>query len=341
MQMATNRSAQLKSPWQCRLQSVDIPESPPAGEVVIRVDACAICGTDLHAAEAGAKDWQAFGHEVAGTIEAVGEGASHLSEGQRVVLETSSFCGTCALCRNGQTDRCNKAPQFWGRPAMGFSDRMLVPSQCVVPYEGLTADVACMTEPAGVAYDMVKTAGISLGESVAIVGPGPIGLMAIPIALRSGATNLVCIGRSGNRRRLDIADRWGAQPVVADEALNQRSDLTKKFDHVLCTAPVQFLGDCLSLLAYGGRLTYIGIGVGSGEIRFDANDFHYRKLQLRSSFASPAMYFPIALQLMTSGVLPAAELISHRFGLDRISDAMELLQHRKSETVKVVIMPVR
>jgi L-iditol 2-dehydrogenase len=206
-----------------------------------------------------------------------------------------------------------------------------------VPYDGLTADAASLAEPAGVAVDMVKTADIVLGDSVAVIGPGPIGLMAVAIARHSGATRVVCIGHGHSSKRLEVAKQLGGAPIAHDGPLDQLKDLARQFQHVLLTAPVQFLPASLSLLSYGGRLTYIGIGTGDGNVTFDANDFHFRKLQLRASFASPAIYYPTVLKLLKAGVIPADKLISHRFPLEKVSEAMNLCRDDKKNVVKVVV----
>ena len=331
-------SGYMQAPWQFELRQMVLPDSPPADEVLVRVEACGICGTDLSAA-VKAKKWEPFGHEVAGVIEQVGPGLEHLEVGQKVVLETSSFCGHCAYCRNGRVDLCNKAPSFWGRAAMGFSERMVVPGCCVVPYDGLSAEVASLAEPAGVAYDMVKTAAVTLGDRVALIGPGPIALMAIPLLLRSGARQVVCLGRSHSRRRLEVARALGAEVVAVDGSLAQHPELNRQFEHVLVTAPVEIIPPALELLAYGGELTYIGIGTGASTISFDANAFHFRKLQLRASFASPALYFPVVLDLLKAGIIPGEQIISHRFGLRDLAAAMYLSRDDKQEVVKVVVEP--
>ncbi|MCE0484544.1 MAG: alcohol dehydrogenase catalytic domain-containing protein [Methylacidiphilales bacterium] len=326
----------MKASWQTELRQIELPETPPPGEVLLRVEACGICGTDLSAA-VKAEKWQPFGHEIAGVIEKVGEGLGHLSPGQKVVLETSSFCGHCAMCRNGRVNLCNKAPQFWGRPAMGFSEHMVAPGCCVVPYEGLSAEVASLAEPAGVAYDMVKTANVAFGDRVALIGPGPIGLMAIPILLRGGAREVVCLGRSRNKLRLEVAQKLGAKIRIVEGSPAGEKDLQRQFEHVLVTAPVGTIPSALGLLAYGGELTYIGIGTEAGPISFDANEFHFRKLQLRASFASPALYFPIVLDLLRANVIPGDLIISHRFSLKDLAEAMHLNRDRKEEAVKVVM----
>lgn len=334
------RSAYLKAPWQTEIRRVSMPEEPPAKEVLIRVEACGICGSDLFAAESKAKEWQSFGHEVAGVIEKLGPGCDGLQVGQKVVLESSSFCGQCEVCRNGRVDLCRSAPHFWGRPALGFSEYMTVPVCCVVPYEGLSPEVACLAEPAGVSLDMVKTAGIELGSLVCIIGPGPIGLMAIPLALRSGAVQVVCIGRSGNSKRLEMAKELGAEVLVVDGPLSGRTDLHKKFDRVLTTAPLHFLGDALPLLAFGGIISYIGFGAsGDEKIELDVNDFHVRKLQLRASYASPGIYLPMVLEFMKAGVIPGDKIISHVLELDQMEEAMRLCSKEKETTLKIVIRP--
>lgn len=328
----------LRAPWEIESREIELPDIPPAGQILLRVEACGLCGTDLSSAEKAAK-WEPFGHEVAGVIEAVGAGTDHLAVGQRVVLETSSFLAHSRESRNGRVDLCNKAPGFWGNAAMGFSERMLAPAGCAVPYDGLMPDVACLTEPAGVACDLVKTAGIGLGDRVALIGPGPIALLTIPLLLRSGAREVVCIGRSSTRLRLEVAAALGAKTLMVDGPLNESSELRRQFSHVLVTAPVDVIPSALNLLNYGGVLTFIGIGTGSGVIQFDANDFHFRKLQLRASFASPALYFPLVLDLLRDGILPGEAIISHRFPLAELSEAMRLSRTNKAEMVKIVIRP--
>ncbi len=333
------RSAYLRSPWEVEIREVELPDTPPDDHVLIQVEACGICGSDLNSAEAGMDSWQPFGHEIAGRIVAVGAHCGSLKPGDTVVLESSGFCGTCDYCRNGWVDRCNKALNFWqAGPSLGFSDYMIAPACSAVKYEGLTPEVACLTEPAGVAMDMVKTAGIGFGHRVCVVGPGPIGLMAIPLALRSGAERVVCIGKPSNQRRLAAARQLGAETVELSTDMADLKELHRQFDIVLMTAPVHHLPDTLRLLAYGGILTYIGFG-SDGVIQFDANDFHLRKLQLRASFASPALYYPMVLGLLKNGTIPGDVLISHTVKLAEIGEAMQMCRYDKGNSVKIVVTP--
>jgi len=333
------QSTYVKAPWQVELREIELPDDPPTGWVLLRVEACGICGTDLTTAAEKATDFQPIGHEIAGVIEKLGHGVTALEIGQTVALESSSFCGRCDLCRDGRMDLCGKAANFWSQPAMGLGDHMMAPACCCVPYEQLTPSVACLAEPNGVAYDMVKTAEIAMGDRVCLVGPGPIGLAAAVLAIHRGASRLLCIGREANRKRLAVAAALGAETLATDEPLDALADLAGQFDHVLMTAPTGCIAPGLALLGYGGRMTYIGIGTGDATICFDANQFHFRKLQLRASMAGPAIYFPAVIRLMQAGVIPGEKLISHTFGLDEVAEAFEFCRDQKQDTLKVVITP--
>ena len=115
--------------------------------------------------------------------------------------------------------------------------------------------------------------------------------------------------------------------------------LADQFDHVLMTAPARFIPDCFPFLRYGGDLTYIGFGTGSGSITFDANRFHVRKLQLRASFASPGIYLPMVLDLFEKQILPGETFISHRFRLDQLDAALPILRDTPNDVTKMVIRP--
>ncbi len=330
------RAATLQKPWKVELPTVDLSDDPPPGWVRLRVLACGVCGSDLNAA-VSYDEPKPIGHEIAGRIEQVGEGVDRLEAGQTVALESSSFCGQCELCRAGRADLCHKAPGFWGQPAMGFADVMDAPAGCCVPYEGLAAEVACQAEPGGVAMDMVLTANVAPAQRVCVIGPGPIGLMAAALAKQRSGLPVTVIGRRPGSARMDLAGELGFRPVAAETPQDWPRELAEGFEHVLLTAPPSLIGPACDLLSYGGVLTYIGIATSDPHIRLDANRFHFRKLQLRSSFASPAMYLPQVLALLGSGAIPAAEMVTHRFGLSQLADALLCCRDRKDEVVKVVV----
>lgn len=333
-------AAFVKAPFQFEVREVPVPEVRDDW-ALIKVEACGICGTDLHTARTEAKKWQPFGHEVAGVVAKVGRHVTNVKEGDRVALESASFCGHCALCRNGRVDLCNKAPNFWGNETMGFAETMLAPKECLVPFDGLDSEVACLAEPLGVSADMAYTASIGLGNEVLVLGLGPIGLMALPLARMQGAARVYAANRSGGKR-VQVARQYGADEVylTAEKPLAQMPFHKGGVDRALVSAVPQTLPDVMQVMNIGGIISFIGIEYGPGAaIRFDANAFHFKKLQLRASFASPALYFPLCLQLLKDGHVDGRAVISHTFPLERIAEAMRLLRDDRENTLKIVIRP--
>jgi L-iditol 2-dehydrogenase len=333
-------AAYLKAPFQVELREVTLPDPGP-DEALIRVKACGICGTDLHAARSQATQWQPFGHEIAGIVAKAGSHVKTVKEGDAVALESGSFCGHCELCRDGRVDLCNKAPSFWKGAAMGFSQYMLTPKEALVPFDGLSFEHACLAEPLGVALDMTYTADIALGDDVLVAGLGPIGLMSIPLARMRGAAHVYAANRSAGIR-LERARALGADHVFSTETepIHKHPYRCGGVQRALVSAPPAVLPEVMQIMSYGGVISFIGIEYGPGaQIAFDANEFHFKKLQLRASYASPALYFPTALRLLRDGHVDGSAIITHVLPLERIAGGLELLRDHRDTTLKVVITP--
>lgn len=338
--MANMQAAFVKVPFQFEVREIPIPHVKD-NWALVKVEACGICGTDMHYANHLATMWQGFGHEVAGVVVKVGAGITHVKEGDKVVLESGSYCGVCEQCRNGRSDLCNKGNNFWRNPSMGFAEYILAPKECLVPFDGLSFEVACLTEPIGVAVDMVRVADIGLGDEVMVLGLGPIGVMSIPLARMRGAGRVYAVNRSGGRRA-QVAQAFGADEVILSDKTPVHKIGFRKggVDRALVSASVEAIKDAMPVMNYGGILSFIGIQYGKGaKISFDTNDFHFKKLQLRASHASPALYFPLVLQLLKDGHVDGSQLVSHVMPLSKMADAMRLVRDCREEVVKVVIKP--
>jgi len=332
-------AATIQVPFRIAFREVELPAIKP-DEILLEVLACGICGHDMEIATQLAKDPKPFGHEVVGIVREAGANVRHIRPGDQVALESSSFCGECDLCRNGRVDLCNKAPGIWSGPSMGFSAAMVVPGHSAVPANGMAPLAAVLAEPCGVAVDMVKVAELGLSDNVLVVGPGAIGLMALALARRRTAGLVVAAGRSPGR--LQAATRLGADAVIdtREVPLAECGKRFGGFHKVLSTAPPQTLPDSLDACGYGGVVVYIGFDWGEGgKITLDTTRMHLGKKQLRSSFASPAVYLPEALQLLHRGVVPHREIVSHTFPLSRLEEAFALLRRDRNSTRKVVVIP--
>jgi L-iditol 2-dehydrogenase len=307
------------------------------GQIRLRVEACGICGTDIHSSTD--KEEQ-FGHEIAGTVAELGAGVTDLKIGQKVVLDSATPCGKCDHCKNAQQELCTDIQSIWFVPSFGFAEEMIAPAICAIPYDGLAPEVACLQEPLGVAIDLVRLADIKTTSNVLILGQGPIGLMATALVRRAGVRRLFVTDLASRPRRLELAKQFGA-----DEAFDPVVTPISKFDYgcgidrILVTAPPKALPETLDVACKGGIISYIGIAWGAGaNVTFDADAFHFKKLQLRASFASPALYGPEAMRCLREGVVDGAALVSHRFPLTRMQEAMDTARTDPG-AVKVVILP--
>ena len=338
MSASTVKAAYVKAPFQIEFRDVELP-APGPGQAILDVLATGICGHDMEIArELAVNGFQPFGHEICGRIREVGPGVDNVRPGDQVVLESSTFCGVCDDCRNGRPDLCRHLFAPGVGPALGFSQRMVINARSAVAASGLDPAVAAMAEPAGVAYDMIRVADPGPDDSVLVVGCGAIGLMALAIARRRTAGTIVAVNPS--KGKLAFALELGADAAYSTRETTLEEVVAKhgRFHRALVTAPPAAIPGAMSALAYEGICSYIGFNWGDGRITLDSTAMHLGKQQLRASFASPACWLPIAVDLLRKGVVPAS-IVSHRFPLGRLPEAMELLRTDREHTRKVAILP--
>lgn len=334
----TVKAAYVQAPFQVRLREVELPPPGP-DEALVEVLACGICGYDLEIAAELATEPRPFGHEIVGIVREVGERVSHVKPGDQVALESSSFCGYCERCRDGRVDLCRHSVGFWGGVSQGFAEAMLTPAKSAVPAPDMDPLAAMLAEPAGVALDMVKVAEIGLSDRVLVVGPGAIGLMALALARRLTAGLLVAAGRSA--AKLEVAKRLGADAVVntRETPLAECGKPYGGFDRVLVTAPPQTLPECLEAADFGGYVVFMGYDWGpGGTISLDTTRMHLNKQQLRSANDSPALLLPEALRLLRAEAIPWREIVSHRFPLSRLEEALRVKRENPA-ALKVAVLP--
>lgn len=333
--------AYVKAPFQFEIRDEQI-RSITEDEVLIKIVACGVCGTDIHTAATEAKDWQTFGHEVAGIVEQVGKNVVNVVPGDTVTLESSTFDRYCDNCRNGRVDLCCAGPRYeWGKDPMGFGEYMIASKEQVVKFEGISFEEASIIEPMGVAMDLCYTGDIRLNDDVLVIGLGPIGLCAVRLAKLMGARKVYAAELSHAKRRIEIAKQFGADEIIFTdkESIEEYRFDRSGVDKVLVTAPPRMIPPSIKIANYGGIVAYIGIQFGKGaEITFDANDFHFKKLQLRASFAAPALYFPRCIDLVKSGAVDLSVLISHTIRLEEIGKAMDILKNDPENAVKIVMV---
>lgn len=336
------RKLVLESMGRVGFEEVD---RPTIGEtdVLVKVRACGLCGTDLHIFT----DPNAFGdpfahplgHEITGEVVEVGSRVTHVKAGDPVVIDNAMHCGVCGSCKNGNPGACTNIINLLLDDKVVLQEYVAVPARSVYKFHGLSFAEAALAEPLTVALEMLATAEVGLGQDVVVVGPGPIGLMAAKVALHMGARSVYVLARRGRESRLKLAEKLGAQVVLMDEV-----DLVQyfagkgiKFDRALVTAPPATINRVIPLMAFAGIITYIGFEFGGKEnVALDLNYFHVNKLQLRATHAIPNRFFPTALDLIGQGVIQPADFISKTFPFDQAQQAFEYASQK--DAVKTIIV---
>lgn len=324
----------FKGPEGIKFKDIESRQLKPE-EIRLKVNACGICGTDLHS-DPDNKNESRFGHEIAGNIIEMGSAVQNLIVGQKVALDSSTACGHCSACKNGLQELCSNVQSFFNNMELGFAEEVIAPAISALPFNGISDAVASLQEPLGVSIDMVRLSEINLNSNVLLMGAGPIGLMAVALAKRQGARKIFVCQRKWRKARCQIALDWGADAIVDPEELDNY-DFGCSIDRIMVTSAPDTIGTAAKIACKGGIITFIGLGFGEKEkISLEGNAFHFKKLQLRASFASPALFGPMAIDYLEQGIIDGARLVSHTFPITELAKGMETAM-KELDAVKVVI----
>ena len=330
------KRAFLKAPYQVEIRDVEL-EPMGVDEVILDVKACGVCGSDVNAAQTS-KDYHPFGHELAGIVEAVGTHVKNVRVGDRVALESSSFCGDCPACRNGHVELCeNKYVPAYN----GFSEKIATKARALVPIKGLSFEEGAIIEPFGVAMDLVDVADIQLGDHVVVYGAGPIALLAVRLARLKGAGKITVLAHAHSTKRIELAYFYGADEVLFTDQVSIPEVLKgEMIQRILVTTPPYTVAEAVQIASFGAVLSVIGIAKTPQESQctLDINQMHFKRLQLRFSHATPALFFPLCIDLIEKGLVDVKPLITHRFALENMQQAMQTIQKDKVSVGKVLMI---
>lgn len=331
-----------------RIAVEDVPDpSPGVGEVLLDVGAAAICHSDIrvYLGQKHARAGVIPGHEIAGTVAAAGDGVRGLSIGDRVVVCPIVACGSCVYCRSGRRQRCPERKTLGYDENGGLAQRVLLPAALVslghvlpVP-DGLSLQRACLTEPLACVLNSLETCQLSAGQSLALIGAGPMGLCHILLARRLGAGAIIV--SEVDEARADVARRLGATEVVDPRREDFVATVREHTDGLGADAVVIAAGlaDTLDQALAAVRLQgYVSLFAGfppDTSVAFDPNVIHYREIRLTGSQnATPEQYARL-LQLLPH--MPEVETITtHRVPL---ADATEAYAVRlRNEGLKSMVL---
>lgn len=341
------KAALYRGPGKIEIGEREMPE-PGEGEVRVRIEACGLCGTDLHLLH---ENWPFFpigqtpGHEVAGRVDRVDAGVSDFAPGDRVVVEPMVTCGQCKWCLEGRESIC---PEFQFRGIHlpgGFAEFITVPARRLftVPEE-LDFPVAALAEPVAVVVHGLRRANLSRGQRVLVLGAGTIGLAAVGVARASGAGDVWLSAR--HPHQAELGAKMGATRVLKEEEASPESlakTATKTpFDIVIETVGgrANTMLAAEAALAPGGTVCVLGLF--TGPLTLDPFPLLLKEANLvwANCYGRPkeGADFAEAIRIISEEPEKFGRLITHRMPLDEIAEAFEIAGDKKSKSVKVSVL---
>jgi L-iditol 2-dehydrogenase len=345
------RAARFHAPGDIRLEDVAEPTAGP-GDVVIRVRNCSTCGTDVKISRHGHHHIvppRTMGHEIAGEISEVGDGVSGFAVGDRVQVIAAIPCGVCPDCRAGRMTVCPNQTSMGYHYDGAFAQYCRVPAVVLavdglnrIP-EGVGFPEASVAEPLACVINGQELARVAKGDDVVVLGAGPIGCLHVRLARANGAARVVLVDLNQARleqaaelARPDAAIWSGDQdPVAAVMAFTGGRGVDVAITAAASGAAQE---QALQMVARRGRLSLFGgLPKDRPTITLDSNLVHYRELTLVGANGSSPEHNARALDHIATGVVPVADLITHRLPLDDVLDGLQIVAD--GEAIKVTIEP--
>ena len=339
----------FQAPGEVRIEERPEPELVERDDAIVRVEATGVCGSDLHIYHGRVSMEQGFtlGHEFVGTVVAAGDAVTGVAEGDRVLGCFCSACGNCFFCRRGDFHKCDEGRVFGHGKALGSlqgaqAELVLVPHANLtlrrVP-EGMSDDVALFAgDVMGTGWHAVDQAGIRPGDSVAVLGLGPVGLCAVQAARAAGAAKVIAVDTVADR--LALAESFGAEAVHLTEG-NPRAAVKAATDGRGVDAAIDAVGhpDALELACRVTRKagTVSAIGVYAERIEVHMGIVWIKSLTLRSGQANVIAHLDPVLERLAAGELDPTPLVTHHMPLEDAPEAYEIYDRR--EALKIVLNP--
>jgi L-iditol 2-dehydrogenase len=330
-----------------RVEDVPTP-TVEAGEVLVKVKAATTCGTDLKIFQRGYVEKvirlpTVFGHEWAGEVVEVGENLEWPRKGMRVRAGNSAPCLRCVMCQKGKYNLCENMIWLWGAYAeyIKVPARMVLVNMQEIP-QHVSYEEAAITEPLACVLHGVEEAGVKFGDTAAIIGAGPIGLLHLLTVKKMGVEKAIIIDMV--EERLDFAKKLGADETVNAGKVDV-AEMVKQFTGGYgADVIIEAVGSpatweqALKLVRNGGTVLEFGGCPPGTEIRLDAEQLHYGEVKVLGAFHTTPLHFRKALNFISSRTIDVRPLVTRRMKLEEIKEAFEMLSTSKSE-IKIAITP--
>jgi len=333
---------------QLELRDEPEPELDGPDSVLLRIDRVGVCGSDVHYYANGGIGRQrvqypaTLGHECAGTIVDVGSAVERPAPGDRVAVDPAMVCGTCDQCLAGRRNTCRNL-KFMGSPGQApgaVAEYRVVPAEnCLVIPDPVSLDEAVLVEPLSIGMHAVRLAEVYPGARIAVLGAGPIGLSVLVWAKVTAPATVYVTDLID--RRLQVAQKYGADWTGSPEREDVVAAITEREPRGLdlvfeCSGDPTCIDQGIRLLTPGGMLLLLGIPAMTPQVDFDIHTMRSKELAFQSVRRQKGCMAP-SIRLIAEGHVDTAPLLTHRFALDEIRDAFELVADYRDGVIKALI----
>jgi threonine dehydrogenase-like Zn-dependent dehydrogenase len=333
------KAAVFYGPGDLRVEEHVEPTIERADDVIVEVQACGVCGTDLQILNAPpghpATPRVILGHEFCGRVVAIGKDVRDVRTGQRVVIDPDPKCGTCPYCRSGRPANCTNVIALGVFADGGLARYAKAPASSVYPIaETIPAAIATLIEPLACVVNGTNRAAPRPGESAVVFGAGPIGCLFAALLVAAGAAPVVVVEPSASRRV--VAEAVGAHRVLSpDEFARGRAELLPLGAEVLVDAVGSLFATAIEHAALGARIVLFGQNANALPA-IKQYTITERSLNVFGSYIT-TYTFPTAIRLVEQGALPLAAIVSRVIDLGEVNEGLALL--RSGQATKVVVTP--
>jgi threonine dehydrogenase-like Zn-dependent dehydrogenase len=347
--MGKMRAAVLRDFNKLELEDVPVPHAEKGGEVVVQIKSCGICGTDFKAIKGIRRNVKfpiIVGHEPSGVVAEVGPGVEHFKVGDEVIVQPLGHCGYCRACRVGNTHYCENAFVTGGDGPEDVRDGAFAEymktkeSSLFAKPANISFDAAAITEPlAGAWKGVIKHSEMQLGDDVVIIGTGSMGLLCLMVARAAGAGRLVAIDISDYA--LENAKRLSATGLINSAEGDAKKEVYQMIPDgpdlvVEAAGAIEAVRLMTELRRRGTRWNVFGITTGE-KFELDGGLTHFLEGRMDASFGTTSLAMTKAIDLMEAGLVDTERIISHRFPLAKIHEAIKVME--TTEHNKVIINP--
>ncbi|NQT51283.1 alcohol dehydrogenase catalytic domain-containing protein [bacterium] len=346
----TMKAVVYRGPGEVAVEAMPVPICGD-GEIRVKIDACAVCGTDLKSYVHGNPKItppRIIGHEFTGIVDTVGANARGFAVGDRIVMATSVSCGECAYCARGWTNLCVDMAAMGFKYEGGMAEYTVVPDRALrnghavkVP-DGVAPEHAALAEPVSCAVNAAENCQIQQGDTVVVVGAGPMGIINACVARECGAARIIVA--EINATRLAMCEPFGFERLVnpiSEDLVQIVKDATDGLgaDVAIVAAPAaQPQEQAIDLVRKRGCVClFASLPKGQSALTIDSRPLHYNELRMVGTSDSTPAHVAQAVELIAGGSLPVDKLASHILSLDDIEQAYALM--KSGESLRVVLKP--